>query len=196
MALALLRGDAPVVITGAPEDWPRWVVLLPHVLTATGYVDPGRPAEYGDDCSWLLDRAAAHLQVHGHLAEARLLAERALSIAETAHGPNHSEVSIRLNNLATILRQLGDSRAALPLAERALTITETAHGPDHPTVGIRLSNLALIRRELGDLDGARDLAERALAVAEAAHDPDHPAVVARRWSLAAILRDIDAGSVS
>lgn len=32
VALALLRASAPEQIMGAPQDWPRWAVLLPHVL--------------------------------------------------------------------------------------------------------------------------------------------------------------------
>ena len=35
VALGLLQADAPVTIMGAPQDWPRWAVLLPHVLAAT-----------------------------------------------------------------------------------------------------------------------------------------------------------------
>jgi hypothetical protein len=39
VALGLLRADAPGQITGAPQAWPRWAVLLPHVLAATGHLD-------------------------------------------------------------------------------------------------------------------------------------------------------------
>ena len=45
VVLGLLRADAPGQITGAPQDWPRWAVLLPHVLAATSHFDidpPGR----------------------------------------------------------------------------------------------------------------------------------------------------------
>ena len=91
VALGLLRADAPGRIMGAPQDWPRWAVLLPHVLAATGHRravargQQARPA--GQTPSWLLDRAATYLQVHARLAEARPLAERALAIAEAAYGP-------------------------------------------------------------------------------------------------------------
>ena len=61
LALQLLRADAPDEITGAPQAWPRWAVLLPHVLAATGHADhasrqPG-PAVMAD-AAWLLDRTA------------------------------------------------------------------------------------------------------------------------------------------
>lgn len=35
VVLGLLNADAPWQIT-APQNWPRWAVLLPHVLAATG----------------------------------------------------------------------------------------------------------------------------------------------------------------
>src|SRR6266571_1282249 len=38
VVLGLLRADAPGQIVGAPRDWPRWAVLLPHVLAATGHL--------------------------------------------------------------------------------------------------------------------------------------------------------------
>ena len=73
----------PAQIMGAPQDWPRWAVLLPHVLAATGHADqagrqPG-PAVM-TDASWLLDRAGTYLQVHARLTDAKALLERALAI--------------------------------------------------------------------------------------------------------------------
>jgi hypothetical protein len=81
VALRLLRADAPAQISGAPRDWPRWVVLLPHVLSATGHADhasrqPG-PAVLAD-AAWLLDRAGTYLQVRAQLTDAKALQERAL----------------------------------------------------------------------------------------------------------------------
>ncbi len=60
------------------------------------------------DCSWLLDRAATFLQVHGRLGEARPLSERALAITEAVYGPDHPIVGTDLSNLALILRDLGE----------------------------------------------------------------------------------------
>jgi hypothetical protein len=123
--LGLLRADAPGTVMGAPQDWPRWAVLLPHVLAAADHftaLPAGQHDAARDDASWLLDRAAAYLRVHARLAEARPLGERALAITEAAHGPDHPTVAIELSNLATILRALGEPGLAWPLAERALSI--------------------------------------------------------------------------
>jgi tetratricopeptide (TPR) repeat protein len=129
---------------GAPEDWPRWAVLLPHVLAATGHFEPlagPREQSGAPETSWLLDRAATYLQVHARLGEALPLAERALAITEAAYGPDHPNVGTGLNNLALIWQGLGQPERARPLAERALAITEAAYGPDHPTVRILRENL-------------------------------------------------------
>jgi len=167
----LLRADAPRTIMGAPQDRPRWAVLLPHGLAATSLPGPtGQDA--AADTAWLLDRAATYLQVHAWPADARPLAERALAIDEAALGPDHPAVATDLNNLAWILRDLGLAGEARPLAERALAITEAALGPDHPTVAIRLNALALILRDLGLAGEARPLAERAAAITEATRPSD------------------------
>jgi tetratricopeptide (TPR) repeat protein len=190
--LSLLRADAPGKIMGAPEDWPRWALLLPHVLAATSHFDTlsGQAQRAaGADASWLLDRAATYLQVHARLADARALAERALAIAEAAYGPDDPAVAAGLSNLALILGDLGRAAEARPLAERALAIDEAAYGPDHPDVATDLNNLASILGDLGQLAEAWPLAERALAITEAAYGPDHPTVATLRTNLAAILAD-------
>ena len=190
LALALLRVDAPGQVT-APQNWPRWAVLLPHVLAATSHLDStaGQPgAQTTDDGPSLLGLAGFYLWVHARHADAKALEERALAITEAAHGPDHPDVATRLNNLALTLRALGQPEAARPLQERALAITETAYGPDHPDVATRLSNLALILRDLGQPGAARPLQERALAIDEAAYGPDHPEVATDLNNLATILQ--------
>jgi tetratricopeptide (TPR) repeat protein len=170
VALALLRADAPGQIMSAPQDWPRWAALLPHVLAATDHADPAAyqlNSEAMPDASWLLDRAGTYLQVNARLIDAKTLLERALAIAEAAYGDDHPQVGIALNNLASVLQALGQPQTARPLQERALAIAEAAYGPGHPTVGAALSNLARILRALGQLAAARQLQERALAINEA-----------------------------
>ena len=109
VALALLRAGAPKQVIDTPAAWPRWAVLLPHVLAATSYPDRAAapPAAVMEDASWLLDRATHYLWVHARPGEAKILLERALAIDEAAYGPDHPTVAARLNNLATILRDLG-----------------------------------------------------------------------------------------
>src|SRR5580693_6191 len=163
VALWLLHAEAPPEIISAPESWPRWAVLLPHVLAATARLDPATAGDTAvlDDAAWLLDRAGTYLQVHARLTEARPLFEHALAITEAAHGPDHPDVAARLNNLALVLRDLGRPQDARPLYERALAIDEAAYGPDHPAVATCLNNLAIALQDLGQPQDARQLYERA-----------------------------------
>jgi hypothetical protein len=85
------------------------------MLAATGYADdqigdvqPGDSQRVAD----LLDRAGTYLQVHARPSEARPLFERALRIDEASYGPDHPIVAMRLNNLALLLRDLGDPASA------------------------------------------------------------------------------------
>jgi tetratricopeptide (TPR) repeat protein len=193
VALRLLRADAPAEIMGTPQDWPRWAVLLPHILAATGHADqPSRqpgPAVMAD-AAWLLDQAGAYLQVQAQLTDAKAVEERALAIDETVYGPDHPDVARDLNNLASILRDLGRPEEARPLQERALAIDEAVYGPDHPDVATDLNNLATILRDLGRSEEARPLHKRALAITEAAYSPDHLAVGRNLTNLASNLWEL------
>jgi tetratricopeptide (TPR) repeat protein len=191
LALGLLRADAPGEVYDQPEDWPRWAVLLPHVLAVTAHIhDEVTTCGSASQCSWLLNRAGTYLQTQGRYRDAEPLLRRGLAITEQAHGPNHPDVATRLNNLATVLQDLGDAAGARPLAERALAITERTEGLDHPDVAIRLNNLALVLHDLGDATGARLLAERALTITENVHGSDHPHVATRLNNLALVRRDL------
>jgi tetratricopeptide (TPR) repeat protein len=193
VAVGLLRAGAPGRVTAAPEDWPRWAVLLPHVLAATGYLDRAADQlgpQAMADASWLLGRAGTYLQVRARFADARELLERALTIDEATYGPDHPDFARALNNLAQILLELGQPGEARPLLERALSIDEAAYGPDRPEVARDLNNLAQILQDLGQPGEARPLLERALAIDEAAYGPDHPLVAAVLNSIALILLDL------
>jgi hypothetical protein len=124
VALALLWADVPREVEHSPQSWPRWQVLLPHVLAAaahtgtvgaTGTADP-------DNTAALLNETSTYLWVHARLAEARPLVERALAIDEAAYGPDHPDVAVDLNNLAAALGDLGETDRARLLEERALAI--------------------------------------------------------------------------
>ncbi|HEX6112455.1 MAG TPA: tetratricopeptide repeat protein [Geminicoccaceae bacterium] len=67
--------------------------------------------------------------------------ERALRIDEASFGPDHPHVAIRVNNLGSVLRALGDLAGARAAFERALPIFERVLGPDHPSTRTVRGNL-------------------------------------------------------
>jgi hypothetical protein len=146
IAVRLLRVDMPSAVMGAPAGWARWAVLLAHVNAAAGYGEGRVGGDVGaaSDVSWLLNRAGTYEQVHARFVSARALMMRALAIDEAVHGPEHPTVATTLNNLALILKDLGDAAAARPLLQRALAIDEAVHGPEHPTVATLRENLTRV----------------------------------------------------
>ncbi len=80
-----------------------------------------------------------------------------LAIAERSYGPDHSAVAIRLNNLATLLRDTNRMAEAEPLYRRALAIDEASYGPDHPDVARDLNNLAGLLADTNRLTEAEPL---------------------------------------
>jgi tetratricopeptide (TPR) repeat protein len=192
VALGLLRADAPGDILRNPPTWPRWAVLLPHVLAATAFLDQEHAPAAGllQDASWLLDLAGTYLRARARLNDALPLFERALAITEATYGPDHPNVGATLNNLAGALRALGHPDQAQPLYERALAITEATYGPDHPDVATTLNNLATALSDLSHPDQAQPLLKRALAITEATYGPNHPDVAIRLNNLATALRDL------
>ncbi|MCF1454766.1 tetratricopeptide repeat protein, partial [Agrobacterium vitis] len=79
-----------------------------------------------------------------------------------------------LNNLASLLHNMGDYAAAKPLYERALAISEKVNGPDHPSTGASLKNLASLLHDMSDYAAAKPLFERALIIFERGLGPAHP----------------------
>ena len=79
-----------------------------------------------------------------------------------------------VNNLGSVLKDLGDLAGARAAYERALKIDEAAFGPDHPNVASDVNNLGSVLKDLGDLAGARAAFERALSIFEKFLPADHP----------------------
>ncbi|MFE6026198.1 tetratricopeptide repeat protein [Streptomyces niveus] len=152
-------------------SWPYWQELLPHVLAIADRHSTHNP---GSELAQLLGSTGLFMRLRGQARQALPLVQRALTITETALGPDHPDTSICLNNVAATFSGLGRYLEALPLVQRALTITETALGPDHPDTAICLSNLSRTLGALGWHNDALPLVQRALTITETALGPDHP----------------------
>ena len=180
----LLRAAAP---TMDPETdttgWSQWMVLLPHILSATmthAIIDMR-----GDDTetlTWLLNRAGRYLQTRGELDSSLPLHEQAVELCQEAYGPDHPQVAVELFELTWVLRLLGRSAEGHPLAERALAIYEDRYGPKDPKLITALVNLAQIRRDMGQAADSYPLLRRALAIVEQASPAEeHFWGSSRRW---------------
>ena len=95
-----------------------------------------------------------------------------------------------LNNLGSVLQDLGEFQEARKYYERALKIDEQVYGPDHPDVARDVNNLGSVLQDLGEFQEARKCYERALKIDEQVYGPDHPKVAIRVNNLGSVLQDL------
>ena len=186
-ALGLVNDAFPSSIQTDMQTWPVCSVLLPHALAAAGHAEE---LELGPKAGGLFNRVGMYLRERAQFTDAKVAYERALRIVEAAHGPDHPDVAINVNNLGHVLYNLGDLAGARAHFERALRIDEAAYGPDHHAVAIDVNNMGYVLVDEGNLAGARAHFERALEIDEAAYGPDHPSVGIRLGNLGDVLRDL------
>ena len=176
-----LPGDPP------PDDvrsWPLWEPMRPHVTAVAKAADEAGIAE---PTSRLLNELGLLLKAKALWTVAEPLMRRALQIDEASFGPDHPNVAIDLNNLASLLQDTNRLAEAELLMRQALQIDEASFGPHHPDVAIDLNNLASLLQATNRLAEAEPLMRRALEIDEASLGPDHPNVARDLNNLAQLL---------
>ena len=98
--------------------------------------------------------------------------------------------SLYLNELGTLLHELGDYRNAIPFLEKALKIDRNAYGENLPDVAIHLNNLGAAWKSLGRYNKAIDYFEKALAIDRSTFGERHPRIGARLNNLGATWRSL------
>jgi tetratricopeptide (TPR) repeat protein len=169
-----------------PHTWTASADLLPHILAAVEHSDALDIRS--ESLGRILNAVGTYYLVRAEYQFAKSAYERALRIDEAVHGPEHPNVAIRVNNLGTVLQNLGDLAGAKAAYERALRIDEAAYGPDHPAVAADTNNLGGVLRALEDLPGAKAAFERALSIDETVNGPEHPTVAIRVNNLGDVLQ--------
>ena len=101
---------------------------------------------------------------------------------------DENEINVLQNNLATVLKDLGDYKGAKELLEKAKISDEKNFGPEHPTTAVRYSNLALVLQDLGDYQGAKELLEKAKISDEKNFGAEHPTTAVSYSNLALVLQ--------
>ncbi|MBI9034062.1 MAG: tetratricopeptide repeat protein, partial [Bacteroidales bacterium] len=101
-----------------------------------------------------------------------------------------NKISKLKNNLALVLKALGDFNGAKILLEKAMASDEKNFGEEHPTTAVSYSNLALVLQDLGDFNGAKILLEKAMASDEKNFGEKHPTTAVSYSNLALVLKDL------
>lgn len=111
----------------------------------------------------LTNRAAAQRKA-GDLSGAIESLQEAVTLRETALGPDAPAVASTLTSLAGAYVDADDNAAAEPLLRRALAIREKAHGADDLRTALSRNNLALLLAAEGRSAEAELLYLQAIAV--------------------------------
>src|SRR5262245_43712540 len=85
----------------------------------------------------------------GKYTEALPYYQKALELAPTVFGRDHTNTAVILNNLAILYSDMGQHAKAELLHQRSLEIREAKLGKDHPDVASTLSALAFLYSEIG-----------------------------------------------
>jgi len=126
----------------------------------------GRSHETGDRALAVYLNLAEILRAQGKYAEAKINAERALSITNRQGGPLGLVAEYPLIQLGLIYANTGLYVQAVELLKRAQTTDERELGPSHPDVVRDLINLASVYIREDDYVSAGPLLERALSISQ------------------------------
>ena len=151
-----------------PAGWPRWSLLLPHILAC----DPATTDN--TDLRWLTYRATWHLLARGDARTALPLAEHLHTAWHQRHGPDDFTTLAASTLLAYAHRQLGHYQQARDLDEDSLAHRRRTLGDDHPDTLASATRLANDLRALGEHQQARQLDEDTLIRHRRLHGNDHP----------------------
>ncbi|MFH1943533.1 MAG: tetratricopeptide repeat protein [bacterium] len=103
-------------------------------------------------------------------------------LAEKKLPPEKGEDASLLNELGSVVHDLGDHKKAIDYYEQALSIDKAVYGDQHPKVAIRLNNLGSVWKALGQKKKAKAYFQEAHAIFLKFYGPDHPSTkTAAEW---------------
>ncbi|MEU4625739.1 FxSxx-COOH system tetratricopeptide repeat protein [Actinoplanes sp. NPDC023801] len=179
-----------LLVAAAPDDgtdpqwWPRWSVLLPHILAA----DPATTVNRG--LRYTTGNAVWHLINRGDNRTALPLAQHLCHAWRKRHGPDEDTSLAIAHTLAVIHRQLGHHQQAYDLDRELLDRRRRRQGDDHYNTFASINNLAADLRALGQLEQARKLDAECLTHWRRLFGDDHPHALASANNLAIDLRHL------
>ncbi len=122
----------------------------------------------------------------GEVDQAIETAERALSLLEWVHGPDHESMVPAIGNIGYALSGAGRYQEAYRWHRRAFDLTEAQHGPDSHRLAVPLLNAAVAAHGSGDYPLARRHYQQTERLVVAAFGPDHADIALVSGNLALI----------
>jgi hypothetical protein len=165
-----------------PRWWPRWSVLLPHLLA----LDPATTRD--QNLRFTVCNAISYMVFRGDAQTAMPLAEKLRAAWIGQLGPDDDSALAITHNLAAVYSQLGYAQRSHDLDQDSLSRERRLRGDDHPDTTVTMGRLALDLHRLGMFEQALDLNEEALARHRQTLGADHPQTLNRAFNLVNNLR--------
>jgi len=143
-----------------------------HAFAAADHAEELKIA--GAETARLLNEVGLYLSTRAEYGEARTVFERALTLDERVHGPEHPRVAIGANTLGSVLQRRATTPVPAPTTSRRSPSSSAPTGPSTQTSPSAPTTSAASSTPLGDLAGARAHHELALAIDERALGAEHP----------------------
>jgi Tetratricopeptide repeat/TIR domain len=184
-----LQAAAVGVLTGAlqaivdPRKHTSLRQVVPHARELARH--PATPAE-----AELLGWVARYDYERGDFRPAQLGYQQQWEASRRLLGPEHPDTLGSMDNLALMLRALGDLGGARELHQQALDARRRVLGPEHPNTLTSMNNLAATLRALGDPAGARELHQQIPDAYRRVLGPEHPNTLGSMNNLAETLHDL------
>lgn len=126
----------------------------------------------------------------GKLPEAERNLREALALQRQVFGPIDGAVGRTLEDLAQVVDQRGDLKAAIPLMQSALDIQRRLHGTEpHPDLAEAINNLGFLYEEESNHDAAEKLFREALAMNRRLLGDKHKEIAAGLSNLAFVEKE-------
>jgi tetratricopeptide (TPR) repeat protein len=151
-----------------PRWWPRWSVLLPHLIAA------GPATTTNSDPRETANAAVWHLMARGDARTALPLAEQLHHAWTDRHGPDDESTLAAATVLSAVYSELSRYQQARALDEETLNRSRRLLGDDHPDTLNTAHSLAVDLRQAGEYERARELDEDTLTRYRRVLGDDHP----------------------
>jgi tetratricopeptide (TPR) repeat protein len=158
---AATRGQTEAILAASnprdwanPATWPRWAMLMPHLLAADLAVTGNR------ELRWMACSACGYLLSRGDTRTGYDLAHDLHQHWRERFGDDHENTLAAATYLALALRVMGRYAEARDLDSATLDRNRRILGDDHPNSLVSASNLATNLRRLGEVQAARDLSQQ------------------------------------
>ena len=158
----------------APDQWPAYEWLMPHVLACRDLAaDMGLATEA---TGRVLHQAGHALHYRQRHREGAALLESALAVDMALKGKEHPDICADLEAIGTVLWAGGDLERAERALASCLELQKIVFTPDNPVTASVLNSLGVVRQQRGLLDRAEEAFRECLRVLTLAHGEGHPAI--------------------